>query len=74
MYHGVWNHNGIVNQVAIKTLYDEASKEEKTKLLREAATVQRFLHTNIVKFYGVITSRGRVRNQLNLFYIFLLSI
>ena len=63
VHHGVWNHIGKTDQVAIKTLRDEVSEGGKTKLLREAATVQQFLHINIIKFYGVITSRERVRNQ-----------
>ena len=63
VYHGLWSHSGKEDQVAIKTLHIEASEEEKLKLLREAATVQLFLHINIIKFYGVIISRERVRNQ-----------
>ena len=63
VYHGLWNHSGKEDEVAIKTSHIEASEEEKLKLLREAATVQLFLHTNIIKFYGVIMSRERVRNQ-----------
>ena len=61
VHRGVWNHSGKADQVAIKTLHDEVLEEERTKLLREAATVQQFLHINIIKFYGVITSRERVR-------------
>ena len=63
VYHGVWKRTGKADHVAIKTLHDEVSEGEKTKLLREAATVQQFLHINIIKFYGVITSGERVRNQ-----------
>ena len=63
VYRGLWNHRGRKDQVAIKTLHNKASEEEKLKLLREASTVQQFLHINIIKFYGVITSRERVRNQ-----------
>lgn len=61
VHHGVWNHIGKAVQVAIKTLHDEVSEEEKIKLLREAATVQQFLHINIITCYGVITSEERVR-------------
>ena len=61
VHHGVWNHIGKTDQVAIKTLHDDVLEEEKIKLLREAATVQQFLHNNIMKFYGVITSQERVR-------------
>ena len=68
VYHGVWNHIGTKDQVAIKTLHGEASEEDKIKLLKEAATVQQFLHINIIKFYGVITGGERVRNQQNILY------
>ena len=70
VHHGVWKHTaGKAGQVAIKTLRDEASEEEKTKLLREAATVHQFLHINIIKFYGIVTSRERVRNQVYIFLV-----
>lgn len=70
----MWKHTGgKADQVAIKTLHDEASEEEKTKLLREAATIQQFLHINIIKFYGVTTSKEKVRN-LGLVYLYCIFI
>ena len=55
--HGVWKCDEKCTQVAIKTLHGEASEEEKTKLLKEAAIIGQFTHVNIVRLHGVITSK-----------------
>ena len=47
--------------VAIKTLKDDASEEEKVKFLQEAAIMGQFHHPNIVKLYGVVTIGEPVR-------------
>ena len=54
--HGVWHHDEQAEQVAIKTLHGEVSAEAKKTLLKEAAIIGQFAHTNIVKLYGVVTS------------------
>ena len=54
--HGVWHHDEQAEQVAIKTLHGEVSEEAKKTLLKEAAIIGQFAHTNIVKLYGVVTS------------------
>ena len=41
--------------VAIKTLNDKTSEEEKVKFLQEAAIMGQFHHPNIVKLHGVVT-------------------
>lgn len=64
VHHGIWNHGGKEDHVAIKTTHEEASGEEKIKLQREAATVKQLLHNNIIKFYGVITSIEKVRMHI----------
>ena len=46
--------------VAIKTLKDDASEEEKVKFLQEAAIMGQFHHPNIIKLYGVVTVREPV--------------
>ena len=53
---GMWNctYGGSFN-VAVKTLKDNASEEEKVKFLQEAAIMGQFHHPNIVKLYGVVT-------------------
>ena len=58
---GVWlSPNGPVN-VAIKTLHDKVSEEEKVKFLQEAAIMGQFYHPYIVKLYGVVTVGKPVR-------------
>ncbi|XP_041379173.1 ephrin type-A receptor 4a-like, partial [Gigantopelta aegis] len=52
---GVWlSPNGPVD-IAIKTLNNKNSEEEKVKFLQEAAIMGQFHHPNIVKLYGVVT-------------------
>ena len=41
--------------VALKTLRNDASEEEKVKFLQEAAIMGQFHHPNIVKLHGVVT-------------------
>ena len=41
--------------VAIKTLKNEASEEEKVKFLQEAAIMGQFHHANVVTLHGVVT-------------------
>lgn len=53
--HGIWHHDEQDEQVAIKTLHGEVSEEAKKTLLKEAAIIGKFAHTNIVKLYGVVT-------------------
>ena len=52
---GVWTSPDGPLGVAIKTLKDDASEEEKVKFLQEAAIMGQFHHPNIVKLYGVVT-------------------
>ena len=52
---GVWTSPDGPLSVAIKTLKDDASEEEKVKFLQEAAIMGQFHHPNIVKLYGVVT-------------------
>lgn len=58
--HGVWYHNEQAEQVAIKTLRDEVTEEDKKTLMKEAAIIKQFVHDNIVKLYGVVTNRDSV--------------
>ncbi|XP_065899435.1 uncharacterized protein [Dysidea avara] len=56
VYHGVWNHDDQVEQVAVKMLNDGATEKDKIKLLKEAAIIEQFAHNNIVKLCGVVIS------------------
>ena len=58
--HGIWHHDEQADQVAIKTLHGEVSEEAKKTLLKEAAMIRQFAHTNIVKLYGVVTTGDSV--------------
>ncbi|XP_019854632.1 PREDICTED: tyrosine-protein kinase Src42A-like [Amphimedon queenslandica] len=53
---GVWTTPtaGSVS-VAIKTLNDNTSEDERVKFLQEAATMGQFHHPNVVKLHGVVT-------------------
>ena len=53
--------------VAIKTLKDDASEEDKVKFLQEAAIMGQFHHPNIVHLYGVVTVGEPVRNCQKVF-------
>ena len=61
--HGVWHHDDQVIQVAIKTSHGEVSEEAKKTLLKEAAIIRKFAHTNIVKLYGVVTNGDPVSSD-----------
>ena len=52
---GVWNSSTGPVDVAVKTLNDDTSEEEKVKFLQEAAIMGQFLHPNVVKLHGVVT-------------------
>ena len=60
VYHGVWNHDDQVEQVAVKMLNDGATEKDKIKLLKEAAIIEQFAHNNIVKLCGVVISEDPV--------------
>ena len=58
---GEWNSpNGLV-AVAIKTIKDSSSEEDKVKFLQEAAITGQFHHPSIVKLLGVITIGEQVK-------------
>ena len=40
--------------VAVKTLKEGASKQDKVKFLQEAAIIGQFSHPNIIKLYGMV--------------------
>ena len=60
VFHGVWNHDDQVEQVAVKMLHDGATKMDRIKLLNEAAIIEQFSHTNIVKLCGVVINEDPV--------------
>lgn len=42
-------------EVAVKTLKEGASEQDKLKFLQEAVIIGQFSHPNIVKLYGMVT-------------------
>ena len=60
VYKGVWasSPQGPL-QVAVKSLHSQ-EKDNKYKLLKEAAIMGQFSHPNVVKMYGVIDKPCKV--------------
>ena len=52
---GVWFLPGSPRDVAVKTLKEGSSEEDKVKFLQEAAINGQFWHPNIVRLMGVVT-------------------
>ena len=50
---GVWNQV-TQEEVAVKTMTDGASEEERVKFLQEAAIMGQFNHPNIIRLLGII--------------------
>ncbi len=46
--------------MAVKTLKEGASEEDRVKFLQEAAIMGQFKHTNVVTMHGVIKEREPV--------------
>ena len=55
VFKGEWNSSTTTLTVALKSLKSSASKEERLKLLQEAAIMGQFIHPHIVRLYGVVT-------------------
>ena len=52
---GVWLLPGGSLDVAVKTLKEGSSEEDKVKFLQEAAINGQFWHPNVVRLMGVVT-------------------
>ena len=66
VYHGLQTVTGVdseggVKEVAVKTMENGASEEDRIKFLQEAAIMGQFNNPYIVKIYGVLTSSQPVR-------------
>ena len=56
---GVWKRHGTKPvDVALKSLNNKSSEEEKVKFLQEAAIMGQFRHPNVISLHGVM-SRGK---------------
>ena len=50
----------VEEEVAVKTMEDEASEEDRVKFLQEAAIMGQFDHPNIVKIMGIMVIEDQV--------------
>eukprot|EP00795_Rhopilema_esculentum_P013645 gene13645-4543_t len=58
VHYGVWNtSDGASKSVAIKSMKDSNSAEERIKFLQEAAIMKQFAHQNVIFMFGVVTKR-----------------
>ena len=56
VYKGVWERSHDNMEVAVKTLKEGTSDDDKVKFLQEAAIMGQFKHPNVVTMYGVVTN------------------
>ena len=58
VYRGVWSHSRkhelVREEVAVKTMEEGASEEDRVKFLQEAAIMGQFNHPYIVSLLGII--------------------
>ncbi len=54
VFKGVWERRHDSLDVAVKTLKEGSSEDDKVKFLQEAAIMAQFKHHNVVTMYGVI--------------------
>ena len=73
MYKGVWQHavDGseelVEEEVAVKTMEDTPSEEDRVKLLQEAAIMGQFNHPNVVKIIAIsVTEDAVIKTPLEL--------
>ena len=64
VYKGMWLGTKGNLDAAIKTLREDASKEDKVRFLQEAAIMGQFSHPNVVALYGVVVKDNEVRTPL----------
>ena len=60
------DYEGGVMEVAVKTMENGASEEDRVKFLQEAAIMGQFNNPYILKIYGILTSSQPVRNLLRI--------
>ena len=69
VYKGVWRHavigceEPVEEEVAVKTMEDDAGEEDRIKFLQEAAIMGQFHHPNIVKIKGIMVNNDEVLHQ-----------
>ena len=71
---GVWSSPDGPVDVAIKTLREEASEDDKIKFLQEAAIMGQFHHANIVMLHGMVTVAEPVSMNLIILTVFIIIV
>ncbi len=67
VYKGVWRHavigceDQVEEEVAVKTIEDVTSEEDRIKFLQEAAIMGQFNHRNIVKIMAIMITEDTVK-------------
>ena len=61
------NSKGILKKVAVKTVKEDATKDDKIKFLQEVAIMVQFKHPNVVRVHGVVTVDQPVSQQCKYF-------
>ena len=58
VYRGLWSHSRkhdlVTEEVAVKTMEEGASEDDRVKFLQEAAIMGQFNHPNIISLLGII--------------------
>ena len=67
----VWSHSGggsdqvVEEDVAVKSLENGTSEEERVKFLQEAAIMGQFNHPNIVRIMGISIKENKVQGHIS---------
>ena len=66
MEEGTWK-KGVNKEVrvALKTMHDGSTEEDKIKFLQEAAIMAQFRHPNVIALYGVVSKGDPVRMYIS---------
>ena len=51
-----WTDQGTSKEVAVKSLNQESSDKDKIKFFQEAALMAQFIHDNVIRMYGMVTT------------------
>ena len=57
---GVWSMGDQEREVAVKSMADSSSEDQRIQFLQEAVIMGQFKHPNVITLYGVIKRNGPV--------------
>ena len=67
----MWQSGDREVEVAVKTLKEGSTENDKVKFLQEAAIMGQFSHPNVVKLHGVISTWETVRKYVINYFNFI---